>query len=295
MIRFQSWNVNGMRALRKKPEWDWFLNDKAADIVGIQETKAHVSQISEEDQHPRGCDSYFASSEVKKGYSGVAVFTKNTPLCVEYELPVTEFQGEGRIVHLEFPKFHYFNGYFPNGGEELSKGVFKRVPYKMGFFDAFLQYAEDLRYGRTPTKFPVFPNVTTEDSQKLQESPLPQTATPKPIIVCGDFNIAHHAIDLARPKDNSMNTGFLQEERDFLDKMTSAGYIDTFRHVHGDSPDAYTWWSYKTKARERNIGWRIDYFFVSEELKPFIHDAWIENHVYGSDHCPVGLSLNMEF
>lgn len=275
MIRFQSWNVNGLRAVRKKPDWDWFINEKAADIVGIQETKAHLSQIPEEDQHPRGCDSYFASSEVKKGYSGVAVFTKEKPIHIEYELPFPEFQGEGRIVHLEYEKFHYFNGYFPNGGEELSKGIFKRVPYKMGFLDSFFNYAQALRFG-----------TFIHEGKKC---------IPKPIVVCGDFNIAHRPIDLARPKDNAMNTGFLQEERDFLDKMTAAGYIDTFRHIHGDTPEAYTWWSYKTKARERNIGWRIDYFFVSEELKPLIHDAWIENHVFGSDHCPIGLSLNMNF
>ena len=263
MIRFQSWNVNGFRAVRKKPEWDWFTNDNSADIVGIQETKAHLSQIDDADQHPKGRTSYWASSEVKKGYSGVAVFTDIKPLSVEYELPVEEFQGEGRIVHLEFPTFHYFNGYFPNGGEELAKGVFKRVPYKMGFLNAFFDYAQELR-------------------------------KEKPIVVCGDFNIAHRAIDLARPKDNIFNTGYLQEERDFLDKMTEAGYVDTYRHVHGDKADAYTWWSYKTKARERNVGWRIDYFFVSEELKPFIADAWIECDAHGSDHCPVGLALNID-
>jgi len=263
MIRFQSWNVNGFRAVRKKPEWEWFSNEKSADIIGIQETKAHLSQIEETDQHPKGRASYWASSEVKKGYSGVAVFTDHKPLAIEYELPTPEFQGEGRIVHLEFSKFHYFNGYFPNGGEELAKGVFKRVPYKMGFLNAFLNYAEELR-------------------------------KEKPIVVCGDFNIAHKAIDLARPKDNIHNTGYLQEERDFLDKMITAGYVDTYRHVHGDKENAYSWWSYKTKARERNVGWRIDYFFVSEELKPSITDAWIEDDIYGSDHCPVGLELSID-
>lgn len=263
MVRFQSWNVNGFRALRKKPEWDWFTNENCADIVGIQETKAHLSQIDEADQHPKGRASYWASSEVKKGYSGVAVFTDKKPLSVEYELPVKEFQGEGRIVHLEYPSFHYFNGYFPNGGEELEKGVFKRVPYKMGFLDAFFNYAQELR-------------------------------KEKPIVVCGDFNIAHKAIDLARPKTNIHNTGYLPEERDFLDKMIAAGYVDTYRHIHGDKEDAYSWWSYKTKARERNIGWRIDYFFVSDELKGQIADAWIEDGVYGSDHCPVGLALNID-
>lgn len=263
MIRLQSWNVNGFRSVRKKEDWQWFENkETTADIVGIQETKAHEDQICEEDKHPLGRNSYWANSIVKKGYSGVAVFTHLKPLNVEIELPCPDYQGEGRIVHLEFPHFHYFNGYFPNGGEELSKGVFKRVPYKMGFFDCFLNYAEELR-------------------------------KTKPIVVCGDFNIAHKEIDLARPKDNIYNTGFLAEERAFLDKITSMGYIDTYRHIHGDKEGAYTWWSYKTRARERNIGWRIDYFFVSEELKPYIADAWIEDTVFGSDHCPVGLSLDL--
>lgn len=262
MIRLQSWNVNGFRAIRKKEAWGWFQNESFGDIVGVQETKAHIDQIPEADRTFSGCQSYFASSVVKKGYSGVAVFSKITPLLIEYELPYLEFQGEGRIIHLEFEKFHYFNGYFPNGGEEISKGIFKRVPYKMGFLNAFLEYA-----------------------QKLREQ--------KPIVVCGDFNIAHTEKDLSRPKDNMHNTGFLPEERMFLDSMIQHGYIDTFRHVHGDKADAYSWWSYKTKARDRNVGWRLDYFFVSEELKPYIHDAWIENEVYGSDHCPVGLSLDI--
>ncbi len=262
MIRFQSWNVNGFRSLRKKDEWKWFTAENSADIVGIQETKAHEDQIAEEDKNPGGKTGYWANSLVKKGYSGVAVFTRLKPLRSEIELPDPAYRGEGRIVHLEFPRFHYFNGYFPNGGEELAKGVFKRVPYKMGFFESFLRYAEELR-------------------------------REKPIVVCGDFNIAHKEIDLARPKDNVLNTGFLEEERAFLDKMTAMGYVDTYRHVHGDTEGAYTWWSYKTRARERNIGWRIDYFFVSEELKPYIADAWIENTVHGSDHCPVGLCLDL--
>ena len=154
------------------------------------------------------------------------------------------------------------NIYFPNGGEELSKGVFKRVPYKMGFFDAFFDYAEELR-------------------------------AEKPIVVCGDFNISHREIDLARPKENVYNTGFLPEERAWMDRFVEAGYVDSFRHVHGDVTGAYSWWSYKTRARERNIGWRLDYFFVSSELRNNIRDAWIENDVYGSDHCPVGLLLEL--
>lgn len=263
MIRLQSWNINGFRALRKKEEWAWFESDNISDIVGVQETKAHIDQIAEEDRTFGGRHSYWANSEVKKGYSGVAVFSKFEPIKVEIELPQTDYQGEGRIIHLEYKDFHYFNGYFPNGGEELSKGVFKRVPYKMGFFQAFFEYAEELR-------------------------------KEKPIVVCGDFNIAHKPVDLARPKTNIYNTGFLEEERAFLDKMTEHGYIDTFRHVHPEAVDKYTWWSYKTRARERNIGWRIDYFFVSEELRESIVDAWIEDDVYGSDHCPVGLCLDVE-
>lgn len=132
----------------------------------------------------------------------------------------------------------------------------------MGFFDAFTAYAEECRKS-------------------------------KPIVVCGDFNIAHKAIDLARPKQNEKNTGFLPEERAFLDRFTAMGYVDTFRHVHGDVEGRYSWWSYKMRAREKNVGWRIDYFFVSEELKPYIRDAWIEDDVYGSDHCPVGLELDI--
>ncbi len=264
MIKMQSWNVNGFRAIRQKEQWAWFGLENHCDIIGVQETKANIDQIAEEDRNPGGREGYFASSVVKKGYSGVAVFVKHKPLAVNYELPTKEFQGEGRILHLEYPEFHYFNGYFPNGGEELSKGVYKRVPYKMGFFESFLEHAEKLRKD-------------------------------KPIVVCGDFNIAHKAIDLARPKTNVHCTGFLPEERDFLDKFVAAGYVDTFRHVHGDKIDAYTWWSYKSRAREKNIGWRIDYFFVSDELKSKIVDAWIESDIYGSDHCPVGLSLDLNF
>ena len=201
-IKLVSWNVNGLRALSAKPEWEWFTRTDA-QIVALQETKAHPEQLKEE----------LASPE--------------------------ELDENGKPT-----------------------GRFKRVPYKMGFFEAFLNYAEECRKS-------------------------------KPIVVCGDFNIAHQAIDLARPKQNVKNTGFLPEERAFLDRFTAMGYVDTFRKVHGDQPDQYSWWSYKTRAREKNIGWRIDYFFVSEELAPAVSDAWIENNVYGSDHCPVGLELEL--
>ncbi len=264
-MKLASWNVNGIRAVMKKDDWQWFENSNY-DIIGLQEIKAEKDQIDSKLHAPLGYNAYFCSSIVKKGYSGVAVFSKETPLNVVYELPVEEFKGEGRILHLEFEKFHYINGYFPNGGEPLPDengkfmGDHKRLPYKMAFFDAFYNYAETLIKN-------------------------------KPLVVCGDFNIAHKAIDLARPKTNTKSTGFLPVERAFLDKFTEAGYIDTFRKIHGDIEEKYTWWSYKSGARPKNVGWRIDYFFTSKNLEANIKDAWIENEVYGSDHCPVGLEL----
>ena len=267
-IKLVSWNVNGLRALSAKPEWGWFASTDA-HIVALQETKASPEQLRADLADPDGWQASFSSSLVRKGYSGVAVFSRLKPLAVQAELPDNpEFCGEGRLLHLEFPDFHFFNGYFPNGGAEAldengcPTGHFVRVPYKMGFLEAFLSLAENCRKA-------------------------------KPIVVCGDFNIAHRAIDLARPRQNEGNTGFLPEERAFLDRFIAMGYVDTFRLVHGDVPGHYSWWSYKTRARARNIGWRIDYFFVSSELAPAVRDAWIERDVFGSDHCPVGLVLDM--
>ena len=189
-IRLVSWNVNGLRAVSAKPEWRWFA-ENTCDVIGLQETKAMPEQLKPEVANPEGWEAHWASSVVKKGYSGVAVFSRIKPLAVRCELPQPEWQGEGRILHLEFEKFHFFNGYFPNGGaEELDEngkpipGRFKRVPYKMGFFDAFTAYAEECRKS-------------------------------KPIVVCGDFNIAHKAIDLARPKQNEKNTGFCPKNAPF--------------------------------------------------------------------------------
>lgn len=266
-IRLASWNVNGFRAVSAKDDWCWFANTEA-QIVGLQETKAAPEQIAPELREPAGWHSAWSASVVKKGYSGVAVFSKLKPIAVTEELPDPAFQGEGRLLHVEYPWFHFFNVYFPNGGSEevdeqgKATGRYKRVPYKMGFFDAFLKRAQELR-------------------------------AHKPIVVCGDFNIAHTPIDLARPKQNEKVTGFLPEERAWLDAFTAAGYVDTFRHVHGPVPDKYSWWSYKAGARPKNVGWRLDYFFVSAELAPAIRDAWIESEVYGSDHCPVGLELEL--
>jgi exodeoxyribonuclease-3 len=265
-ISLASWNVNGIRAASGKEGWQqWFAGDRY-DVIGFQEIKASVSQLPPQAAEKAGYRAFFNPSVVKKGYSGTAVYSRIQPVAASMELPDPAYQGEGRIIHLEFERFHYINGYFPNGGAELldeagnPTGKFKRVPYKMGFFDCFLKYAEELRKS-------------------------------KPVVVCGDFNIAHEPIDLARPKANEANTGFLPEERAFLDRFMQHGYIDSFRKVRGDIPDQYSWWSYRGRAREKNVGWRIDYFFVSDELEGNIRDAWIEKDVAGSDHCPIGLKL----
>ena len=236
-----------------KPDWAWFA-DRAGDIVGLQETKAEAAQIPEERRCPPGRHSHWLSAE-RKGYSGVAVFSRMEPLAVHFELPERDWQGEGRLIHMEFPHFHYFNVYFPNGQNGEA-----RLAYKMGYYDAFLRYA-----------------------QKAREQ--------KPVVVCGDFNTAHREIDLARPKENEGTSGFLPVERAWLDTFTASGYLDTFRLAHGDVPHNYSWWSYRMGARERNVGWRIDYFFVSEELRGAVVNAWIERDVGGSDHCPIGLEL----
>ena len=255
-MKLLSWNVNGFRAITEKPGWKGFCGCNA-DIAGLQETKAQESQIADDHRKQDGMHTAWLSASVKKGYSGVAVFSRPTPLAVNRELPDPAWQGEGRLLHMEFEAFHFCNIYFPNGqsGDD-------RLAYKLGYYDAFLAYAEDLR-------------------------------KTKPIVVCGDFNTAHKPIDLARPKANEETSGFLPIERAWLDRFVDHGYVDTFRHVHGDVADSYSWWSYRFKARERNVGWRIDYFFVSEELRGAIKDAWIATDITGSDHCPVGLELSV--
>ena len=255
-MKLISWNVNGFRAICAKPEWAAFMA-RGNDVVGLQETKAHKDQIAEEHHQPGGMTAAWLSSTVRKGYSGTAVFSRVEPLDITCEIPDPAWQGEGRLIHMEFPEFHYCNVYFPNGqmGED-------RLAYKLGYYDAFLDYAQALRKS-------------------------------KPIVVCGDFNTAHKPIDLARPKANEETSGFLPIERAWIDKFIEHGYVDTFRLVNGDVPDVYSWWSYRFKARERNVGWRIDYFFVSEELKGNVKNAWIDTDVTGSDHCPVGLELDL--
>lgn len=253
-MRILSWNVNGLRAVVKKDKWNQ-LFELDPDIICLQETKAHPEQLPEEIRNPVGYHGYFDHSKMRKGYSGVAIYTKIKPEKVEYSLGDPEYDKEGRMIIAYFKDFVLLNGYFPNGGERP-----ERLQYKLEFYDLFLKFIEKLR------------------------------KQGKKVIFCGDINTAHNEIDIARPKENSNHTGFLRIERDWLDKVVSKGYIDTFREKH-PAEVKYSWWDMKTFARERNVGWRIDYFFVSPDLKDEIKKAEILNNVFGSDHCPVVLEL----
>ena len=254
-MKIYSWNVNGFRAVLKKGFMDW-LNSCGADVVMVQETKANPEQLKDEEVNPEGFHTGWNWSKVKKGYSGTAVFSKEEPLSIRYGLPDEKYQGEGRVVLFEYEKFYLFDIYFPNG--QMSE---ERLEYKMGFYDCFLKYAEELR-------------------------------KKKPIVVGGDFNTAHEEKDLKHPQNNMDSSGFLPSERAWLDKFISYGYIDTFR-MFDKSGDQYSWWSYRFNARKNNAGWRIDYFFVSEELRDVVKNAWIAQDVEGSDHCPVCLELDI--
>lgn len=254
-MRLYSWNVNGFRAVLGKGFGDWMAS-ASPDVVGLQEVKAEAEQVGP-DRFFDGYRCFWNSARSRKGYSGTACYTRVEPLSVHYGLPEPRFQGEGRVIRLEFEHFQYFNIYFPNG--QMSQ---ERLDFKMGFYDAFLEHAQELR-------------------------------REKPIVVCGDFNTAHREIDLKNPKANENTSGFLPIERAWMDRFMDHGYLDTFRLRHGDVTDAYSWWTYRFGARSRNAGWRIDYFFVSEELREAVKDAWIEAQVMGSDHCPVGLELDL--
>jgi len=247
-----SWNVNGLRAVVNKGFYEW-LEGCGADVVSIQETKLQPAHEADFSEIP-GYGSVWLSSTVKKGYSGVSCLYRKPPLSVAYDLPDDAYKGEGRLILLEYPEFFFFNVYFPNG--QMNE---ERLAYKMGYYDAFLTHAEELR--------------------KI-----------KPIVVCGDFNTAHKEIDLKNPKQNEKNSGFLPEERAWLDKFVSHGYVDAFR-LFTQEGGHYSWWTYRFGARAKNVGWRIDYFFVSEELRDKVSRAWLEPGVMGSDHCPVGIEL----
>lgn len=249
-LRLISWNVNGIRAVEKKGFCD-LVAELDADVLAIQETKAQPDQLSDTLKNIDGYTSYWHSAE-KKGYSGVAFYTRKTPLKVFPGIGNDIFDREGRVLTLEFADFFLVNIYFPNSGEGL-----KRLHYKLDFNRHLLGFTEELR-------------------------------KTKPVILCGDFNVAHKPIDLKNPDKNTKNAGYTPEERDWMDSFLEAGYTDTFR-MFCEDPDQYTWWSYRFNARARNIGWRIDYFCVDEAASEHVVDASILAEVYGSDHCPVVL------
>jgi exodeoxyribonuclease-3 len=256
-ITLLSWNVNGARAAHKKGLLDW-LAQSAPDILCLQETRADEAELPPELAQPSGYTGFWNASRRKRGYSGTALLTKTKPLDVQWGLGIEKFDDEGRTIIARYPTFTLINCYFPNGSRDHS-----RVPFKLGFYDAFLEKCEQLR------------------------------AQGQAIIFCGDVNTAHKEIDLAHPKANENTTGFLPVERAWMDQVVGAGYVDTFRHFHPDLAGQYTWWSMPTRARARNIGWRIDYFFVVRELLEQVTDAFILPEVMGSDHCPVGLRLQI--
>ena len=249
-MRFLSWNVNGLRAVRSKGFEEIFLA-LDADFFCLQETKLQEGQI---DLAFPGYESYWCYAE-KKGYSGTAIFTKHVPLSVSYNLGVEEHDREGRVVTLEYEDFYLVCVYTPNAQDGL-----KRIDYRMAWEDAFRDYLLAL------------------DAKK-------------PVVVCGDMNVAHEEIDLKNPKANIGNAGFSYEERGKFTELLESGFTDTFRYLYPDRRDAYSWWSYRAAARERNVGWRIDYFLVSDRLRDHIKEAFILPEVLGSDHCPVGLDL----
>ncbi|MBP8973343.1 MAG: exodeoxyribonuclease III [Anaerolineae bacterium] len=256
MLRLYSWNVNGIRAAQSKGLLAW-IHATQPDVLCLQETKAHPDQIDEALRDPDGYHSYWAWSSVKKGYSGVALYSKIAPRKVQIGLGIPEYDQEGRTIVADYGDFVLIGAYFPNGARDHS-----RVPFKMAYKAAFLDYTERLR------------------------------AEGRSVIFCGDVNTAHRPIDLARPDENENTTGFLPEERAWLDEVVAHGYVDIFRDLHPDEPGHYTYWNYWGNARPRNIGWRIDYFFITPDLRPRIAAAEIHADVPGSDHCPISLMLH---
>ena len=251
-----SWNVNGIRAVKNKGFLEW-LQKESPEILCVQETKAHPNQLDSDLKEPPGYQTYWAYPE-RKGYSGVALYTREEPLSLKYDFGEAGIDIEGRVIIAEYPGFTLFNIYYPNGKQGP-----ERLKYKMTFYDVFLNYADTLK----------------KQGKKL--------------VICGDVNTAHKEIDLARPKENSKVSGFLPEERAWIDKFISHGYVDTFRQFNKE-PNQYTWWDLKSGARARNVGWRIDYFFVSENLLPSVTSAFIMPEVIGSDHCPIGINLKID-
>lgn len=262
-MRFVSWNVNGLRAVMKKG-FEEIFSEFNADVFALQETKLQEGQI---DLDLAGYHDYWSYAE-RKGYSGTAVFTKEEPLQIIHELGMPHLDTEGRVVALELPEIWFVDVYTPNAQNELA-----RIDHRMEWDDAFREFCKGLEAGSLPAGA--------------------QAAAPKPVVMCGDFNVAHQEIDLKNPGPNRGNAGFSDEERGKFTELLDAGFTDTFRHTHPDLAGAYSWWSYRFNARANNAGWRIDYFLVSDELVPRIKGASIYSEVFGSDHCPVALELDI--
>lgn len=255
-MKLVSWNVNGLRAVITKG-FEEFFKEINADIFCIQETKMQEEQIDDKIKEIfKEYNCYWNSAE-KKGYSGTAVFSKVKPINVTYGIEIEEHDKEGRVITLEFEKFYLVNCYTPNSKREL-----ERLDYRMIWEDEFRKYL-----------------------LKLNET--------KPVVMCGDLNVAHEEIDLKNPKTNRRNAGFTDEERNKMTELLNSGFTDTFRYLYPDKTGMYSWWSYMFKAREKNAGWRIDYFIVSKSVEERIKESYIFSDVMGSDHCPVGLDLEI--
>ncbi len=255
-LKICSWNVNGLRAAVRTGDFQGWLASSAPDIIGIQEVKALPGQVDSASWEGDGYRAYWHPAD-RPGYSGALLLTKQEPLGVRLGLGVAQFDGEGRVIEAEFPGFTLLTSYFPNGG----KG--ERLPFKFEFYGAFLEHVDALR------------------------------ASGKSVVFMGDLNVAHTEIDLARPKEAEKGTGFQPEERAWIDRLIAHGYVDTFRALNPGLEEVYTYWDAWRERRARNVGWRIDYVFVSDDLMPRVKRAFTEPSVMGSDHCPVGIELDV--
>ena len=284
-MRLISWNVNGLRAVMKKGFED-VVREFDADVFAIQETKLQAGQATLDLPEYRE----FWSYAERKGYSGTAVFAKREPLQVLHGLGTPSLDDEGRIVALEFPELWFVDVYTPNAQNELA-----RIDHRMEWDDAFREFCKGLEAGVLPAGVPVQRGDDLGrghvDTASLPRTALGEAAAPKPVVMCGDFNVAHEEIDLKNPGPNRGNAGFSDEERGKFTDLLGAGFTDTFRFLHPDLAGAYSWWSYRGGARRNNTGWRIDYFLVSDALAGRVESASIYPEVMGSDHCPVGLEL----
>lgn len=254
-MKIISWNVNGLRAVERKKIFPQLLHDWEPSIFCLQETKSHPEQLSAALTKPEGYVAYFSSAD-KKGYSGVATYTQKEPNSVQEHWGMEQYAQEGRILRTAYSDFVLYNIYFPNG-----RASEERLAYKMSFYKDFLNHLKE----------------------ELTHQPN--------ILICGDVNTAHKEIDLARPKPNEKKSGFLPQERAWMDELFEAGFVDTLRHFTQE-PELYTYWDTFTRARERNVGWRIDYFVASASLMPHVIDANIHADVMGSDHCPISVTLS---